>query len=133
MDNTDVIGGVSPLKQKRGKRGGKAARIATSTKGRRGGFAKTTKGSGSKNLGGYNKNTRFKAREPWKKPASSGPSSSKTAPPFSNGLPDINIVNNNINTLSGAQQQQQQQQQMTTNQGEWVDPVYGTRKKMEKE
>ena len=93
MENTDIIGGVSPLK-KRGQRGGKHAAKATSTKGRRGGFAKAKgkRGGGGRNVAGYNANTRFKARDPWQKPASSGPSSSSTTPPFSNGLPD-NIIN----------------------------------------
>ena len=133
MENTDMIGGVSPLKA-RGKRGGKAARANTRTAKSRGGFAKTTKSSGSSNKGGYGALTRFKAREPWKKPASSGPASTSVKAPMDNGLPDININNINTNTNypntdtpSGKMEQEQNLETNTENLGEWVPPVYGTR------
>ena len=81
MTNTDIIGGVSPLKAKRqSSRGGSEARKATTASRRRtgaqnrGGFAESTgkRGSGGKNVGGYNVNTSFTTSAPWTPPASGG-------------------------------------------------------------
>ena len=74
MNNTDIIGGVSPLKARQSSRGGKRAGQATSTSKRRGGFAKSTGklGGGGRNVGGYNVNTRFTTSAPWTPPASGG-------------------------------------------------------------
>ena len=89
MIDKEILGGVSPLKARQSSRGGKSAGTATQTarKGRgtyegRGGFAKSTgkRGAGGRNVGGYNVNTRFKASEPWKKPASGGTSYYGTSP-----------------------------------------------------
>ena len=74
MKNTDIIGGVSPLKARQASRGGEHAGKATKTARRRGGFAKSTgaRGAGGANVGGYNVNTRFTPRGEWQKPASGG-------------------------------------------------------------
>lgn len=64
MIDKEILGGVSPLKQKRqASRGGKSAKRATTTAKRRGGFAasKGKRGGGGRNVGGYNVQTRFKA------------------------------------------------------------------------
>ena len=109
MNIDSIIGGVSPLKQKRGKRGGKAAQHATSTASKRGGFSKTG-GKGRRNLAGYNVRTRFKV-DPWRPPGSGGGPGGGTTKPGGGGFvpspdkpytigPDgkINInVNPNIN------------------------------------
>tara|TARA_R110002167_G_scaffold20876_1_gene76056 strand:- start:39 stop:605 length:567 start_codon:yes stop_codon:yes gene_type:complete len=74
MDNTDIIGGVSPLKQRQKTRGGKYAKKATATSKRRGGFqkAKGEWGGGGRNVGGYNVNTSFTAGPAWVQPANAG-------------------------------------------------------------
>ena len=71
--NNEILGGVSPLKQRQRSRGGSNARTATSTSSRRGGFAasKGKRGGGGRNVGGYNVQTRFKASK-WTPPASGG-------------------------------------------------------------
>ena len=74
MDNTDIIGGVSPLKARQASRGGEYAGKATRTAKQRGGYAKSTgvRGAGGRNVGGYNVNTRFRSRGEWQKPVSGG-------------------------------------------------------------
>lgn len=77
MENTDIIGGVSPLKQRQKTRGGQYAGKATTTAKRRGGYAKSTgaRGKGGRNVGGYNVRTRFTPRAAWVPPSDqSGPS-----------------------------------------------------------
>ena len=71
MDNKDIVGGVSPLKQRQKTRGGKYAKKATATSKRRGGFAKSKGewGGGGRNVGGYNVQTSFTAGPAWVKPA----------------------------------------------------------------
>lgn len=71
MKNTDIIGGVSPLKKVvKAKRSGKYGKNATSTSKRRGGFSEVT---GSTNRGGYNVNTSFTPQSAtWTPPASGG-------------------------------------------------------------
>ena len=105
---TEILGGVSPLKKRRGgrrqsSRGGQYAGKATSTASRRGGFAKSTgkRGAGGRNVGGYNVQTRFQA-DKWKKPASGGylPSKSSTTPspskPYTMDDKGNIVINNNI-------------------------------------
>ena len=60
MDNTDIVGGVSPLKQRQKTRGGKYAKKATATSKRRGGFqkAKGEWGGGGRNVGGYKRRSK---------------------------------------------------------------------------
>ena len=74
MENTDIIGGVSPLKARQSSRGGKRAGQATSRSKSRGGFAKSTgvRGGGGRNVGGYNVLTSFTPSAPWTPPASGG-------------------------------------------------------------
>ena len=74
MKTKDIIGGVSPLKQRQPSRGGKYAGAATRTAKQRGGYAKSTgvRGAGGRNVGGYNVNTRFRSRGEWQKPVSGG-------------------------------------------------------------
>ena len=77
MEDTNVIGGVSPVKKRgarQGSRGGKAAGRATSTGKRRGGYAKSAgkRGAGGPNVGGYNVMTRFTPGKPWSPPVSGG-------------------------------------------------------------
>jgi len=74
MDNTDIVGGVSPLKQRQKTRGGKYAKKATATSKRRGGFqkAKGEWGGGGRNVGGYNVQTSFTPGPAWVKPANAG-------------------------------------------------------------
>jgi len=74
MTNTDIIGGVSPLKARQSSRGGKRAGQATSTSKRRGGFGKSTgkRGGGGRNVGGYNVLTSFTPSAAWSPPASGG-------------------------------------------------------------
>ena len=74
MENTNIIGGVSPLKARQSSRGGKRAGQATSTSKRRGGFGKSTgkRGGGGRNVGGYNVLTSFTPSAAWTPPASGG-------------------------------------------------------------
>ena len=74
MENTDLIGGVSPLKKVvKAKRSGQYGKAATATAGQRGGYDKVTSAT---NRGGYNINTRFKPRA-WTAPASGGTTTKK--------------------------------------------------------
>jgi len=77
----DIIGGVSPLKARQPKRGGKKARKATKTAKQRGGFAKAKgkRGGGGRNVGGYNVRTKFTPEADWTPPASGGTAYSPTA------------------------------------------------------
>ena len=102
IEQTEILGGVSPLKARQSSRGGRSAGRATSTASRRGGFAKSkgVRGGGGRNVGGYNVQTRFSA-DKWTKPPSGGylPSTSKSGSP-SPGKPYTtdgkgNIVINN--------------------------------------
>ena len=72
MTNTDIVGGVSPLKARKSSGGG---------------YAQSTgkRGAGGRNVGGYNVNTRFKARGEWQKPPSGGTTyiSPKATKPYS--------------------------------------------------
>ena len=82
MIDKEILGGVSPLKQKRqSKRGGGSAKKATSSTKRAGGFAasKGKRGGGGRNVGGYNAQTRFKASK-WTPPPSGG-TRTMTSPP----------------------------------------------------
>ena len=74
MDAKDIIGGVSPLKQRQKTRGGKYAKSATATSKRRGGFraSKGEWGGGGRNVGGYNVQTSFVKGPAWVKPANAG-------------------------------------------------------------
>jgi len=74
MDAKDIIGGVSPLKQRQKTRGGKYAKSATATSKRRGGFraSKGEWGGGGRNVGGYNVQTSFRPGPAWVKPANAG-------------------------------------------------------------
>ena len=74
MNNTDIIGGVSPLKARQATRGGKKAGKATRTARQRGGFARSKgkRGAGGRNVGGYNVRTSFVTDEDWVKPVSGG-------------------------------------------------------------
>ena len=74
MKTKDIIGGVSPLKQRQPSRGGKYAGAATRTAKQRGGYARSTgkRGAGGRNVGGYSVQTRFTPRGEWQKPASGG-------------------------------------------------------------
>tara|TARA_R110002012_G_scaffold150224_1_gene309525 strand:- start:28 stop:876 length:849 start_codon:yes stop_codon:yes gene_type:complete len=102
-EQTEILGGVSPLKARQSSRGGKSAGRATSTSGRRGGFAKSkgVRGGGGRNVGGYNVQTRFSA-DKWKKPASGGylPSTSSTTPsptkPYKTDDKGNIVINNNV-------------------------------------
>ena len=70
LENTGLIGGVSPLKQVvKAKRSGRYAKEATGTTKQRGGHSTVTS---STNRGGYNVNTRFKPENDWNKPPSGG-------------------------------------------------------------
>ena len=87
MIDKEIIGGVSPLKQRQKSRGGQDAKTATSksigqtSAQNRGGFAKSkgVRGGGGRNVGGYNAQTRFKV-EPWRKPPSGGTTVIPTKP-----------------------------------------------------
>ena len=105
---TEILGGVSPLKQRRGgrrqsSRGGRSAGDATATSARRGGFAKSrgARGAGGRNVGGYNVQTRFSA-DKWTKPPSGGylPSASSTTPsaskPYTTDSKGNIVINNTI-------------------------------------
>tara|TARA_B100001094_G_scaffold307967_1_gene340149 strand:- start:301 stop:1125 length:825 start_codon:yes stop_codon:yes gene_type:complete len=109
IEQTEILGGVSPLKKRRGgrrqsSRGGRSAGQATATSSRRGGFAKSkgARGAGGGNVGGYNVRTRFSA-DKWQKPPSGGyfPSTSKGGSPSAgkpyttDGKGNI-VINNNI-------------------------------------
>ena len=74
MNVDNITGGVSPLKARQGKRGGKHAGAATRTGKQRGGFARSTgkRGAGGRNVGGYSVNTSFIPKEKWTPPASGG-------------------------------------------------------------
>ena len=74
MDNKDIVGGVSPLKQRQKTRGGKYAKKATATSKRRAGHqeAKGEWGGGGRNVGGYNAQTSFTPGPAWVKPANAG-------------------------------------------------------------
>jgi len=121
MDNTNIIGGVSPLKAKRqASRGGKASGAATKTGKQRGGYAKSKgkRGGGGANVGGYNVNTRFKSRAAWNKPPSGGSTSDRSAAaprdpakPYSYGPDGGIVINNNVNSNPGSQSQSQSQSQ----------------------
>ena len=109
MIDKEIIGGVSPLKQRQKSRGGQNAKTATSkSRGQtsaqnRGGFAKSkgVRGGGGRNVGGYNAQTRFKV-EPWRKPTSGGttviPAPTK---PYSYD-PDGNMQINPVDTTANA-------------------------------
>tara|TARA_R100001510_G_C7578374_1_gene152295 strand:- start:19 stop:822 length:804 start_codon:yes stop_codon:yes gene_type:complete len=100
---TEILGGVSPLKARQSSRGGRSAGRATSTASRRGGFAKSkgVRGGGGRNVGGYNVQTRFSA-DKWTKPPSGGylPSASRTTPsatkPYKTDSKGNIVINNNI-------------------------------------
>ena len=99
MEIDQILGGVSPLKA----RSGKKARKATSTSSRRGGYSKSTS---SKNRGGYNRQTRFQA-DKWTPPTSStkiGPVASPSAPaataPYSGGTTNYTFGDDNSTTTT---------------------------------
>jgi len=100
---TEILGGVSPLKARQSSRGGRSAGRATSTAARRGGFAKSrgARGAGGRNVGGYNVQTRFSAGK-WTKPPSGGylPSASSTTPsaskPYTTDSKGNFVINNTI-------------------------------------
>ena len=98
----DIKGGVTPLKLKASKaksrRGGKAARSATTTAKQRGGFKRASGKQGvGINRGGYNVQTRWVPREdPYKGGKSSSPTVPGPTKPYSiddKGDIDINIEN----------------------------------------
>ena len=103
IGETEILGGVSPLKQRQSSRGGRSAGRATATSARRGGFAKSrgVRGGGGRNVGGYNVRTRFSA-DKWTKPPSGGylPSASSTTPsaskPYTTDSKGNFVINNTI-------------------------------------
>jgi len=95
MDNTDIVGGVSPLKQRQKTRGGKYAKKATETSKRRGGFqeAKGEWGGGGRNVGGYNVQTSFTPGPAWVKPANAGSGTKiKPKPTISQTILDNELI-----------------------------------------
>ena len=95
MDNADIVGGVSPLKQRQKTRGGKSAKRATATSKRRGGFqeAKGEWGGGGRNVGGYNVQTSFTPGPAWVKPANAGSGTTiKPKPTISQTILDNELI-----------------------------------------
>jgi len=114
-NSEEIIGGVSPLKARQSKRGGKYAGKATKTAKRRGGFAKSKgkRGAGGRNVGGYNVMTRFTPGTPWTPPASGGTSIIPTKP----YTPDTTVTVPDIDPLSGTEYKQDPDK-VTTIEGE---------------